>query len=152
MPDVRIFLSYDLEHDADLRDRLIAEAERGGSGFEITGYSESTSDPGEARLRRRIGASDEVIVVCGEHTDESPAASLELRIAQEEGKPYFLLWGRRESMCKRPASARPTDSMFSWTAAILRHQIEATLRSARPPEIPESCKRVVPRPKAQTGS
>lgn len=47
----------------------------------------------------------------------------ELRIAQEENRPYVLLWGRRKPMCTRPATARPADSMYSWTLAILQDQI-----------------------------
>jgi hypothetical protein len=44
-------------------------------------------------------------------------------MAQEEDRPYVLLWGRREPMCKKPTTARPADSMYSWTPEILRDQI-----------------------------
>jgi hypothetical protein len=68
--------------------------------------------------------------------------SEELRIAQEENKPYFLLWGRREIMCTRPFSAKAKDSMYSWTREILHDQITMTLRSAQIQEVPEDCKRI----------
>jgi hypothetical protein len=68
--------------------------------------------------------------------------SEELRIAQEENKPYFLLWGRREIMCTRPFSAKAKDSMYSWTREILHDQIILTLRSAQIQEVPEDCKRI----------
>lgn len=151
MSDIRIFVSYDIENDADLCDRLLDQSNHGGSGFEIAGVSEKASDPEGERVRRRIDAADEVIVLCGEHTDESPRASSELKIAQEEEKPYLLLWGRREVMCKRPVSAKPGDVMYSWTEEILRDQIAATLRNAGPREVPENCKRAVPRAAAASG-
>lgn len=143
MPDVRIFMSFDMDHDRDLYDLILEQSLKGNSGFEIAARSEAGALEGfwEARVRRRIRAADEVIVICGEHTNESSPVSAELRIAQEEQKPYFFLWGRREGMCTRPAGARASDSMYSWTRETLQEQIRVTLRNAERPEIPESCKR-----------
>jgi len=71
--------------------------------------------------------------------------SLELAIAQEEDRPYMLLWGRREKMCMKPDGARKQDAMYSWTRAILESQISATIRDSKPLVVPENCKRVQPR-------
>jgi hypothetical protein len=135
---VRIFLSFDVHHDQELGDRLTEESHKPGAGFEITACSQAM--PGE-RTRRQIASADEVIVICGVHTEASAQVSTEIRIAQEEEKPYFLIWGRRELMCTRPLGAKPGDAMYSWTPAILQAQIATTLRNATPREIPESCKR-----------
>ena len=54
----------------------------------------------------------------------------ELRIAQEEQKPYFLLWGRREIMCTKPTGAKSSEGMYSWTSQILQDQITLTTRKA----------------------
>jgi len=79
--------------------------------------------------------------------------SAELGIAQEEQKPYFLLWGRREVMCTRPLGARSSDSMYSWTSGIIRDQLTMTLRVAASREVPERCKRPAPaRTQVSTGS
>jgi hypothetical protein len=144
MTDVRIFMSFDMDHDRDLYDEIFEQSLRGGSGFEVSARSEAHSmgELAEERVRRRVRDVDEVIVICGEHTAKSPRVSEELRIAQEESKPYFLLWGRRESMCTRPSSAKANDSMYSWTREILHDQIAATLRSAQIREVPEDCKRM----------
>jgi hypothetical protein len=144
MTDIRIFMSFDMDHDRDLYDEIFEQSLKGGSGFEVAARSEhhSMGDLADERVRRRMRGVDEVIVICGEHTAKSSRVSEELRIAQEEKKPYFLLWGRRESMCTRPSSAKPTDSMYSWTREILRDQIATTLRSAQIREVPEDCKRV----------
>jgi hypothetical protein len=143
MSGIRVFMSFDVEHDRDLGDLLLAQSRRAGSGFEISARSESgaMNDRWDGAVRRRIRASDEVIVICGTHTGGSARVSAELRIAHEEHKPYFLLWGRREQMCTKPAEAKKAEAMYSWTRDILESQIVATLRSSKPPDIPEHCKR-----------
>ncbi len=141
---VRVFTSVDLDHDADLLDLLVAQSKGGSSRFRIV----ARSTPGEmterwsARVRREIEDADEVIVICGEHTGGSARVSAELRMAQEEKKPYFLLWGRRGCMCTKPAGARSDDGMYSWIWNILQQQVGATIRNARPLEVPERYKRV----------
>jgi hypothetical protein len=97
-----------------------------------------------ASARNRIRAVDEVLVICGEYTDASSRMAAELRIVQEEEKPYVLLWGRRERMCTKPEGAKSTDVMYSWTRDILERQITETLRNSKPPVVPESCKRSRP--------
>jgi hypothetical protein len=139
---IRIYLSLDLDHDADLLERLVEESHKPGAGFEIAGRSQAGSaSGGDEALRRRICEADEVIVICGEHTEGSANVSAEVRIAQEEEKPYFLLWGRREVMCTRPSAAKPGDGMYSWTASIIRDQIAMALRKSRPIEVPQRLKR-----------
>ena len=147
MASVRVFLSFDLEHDRDLCELLVEQARRGAS-FAVANRSEggAVDAPWTLRVRGRITASDEVVVICGEHTDAAARVSAELRIAQEEKKPYMLLWGRRELMCKKPRGARIDDGMYSWTAEQLDQQILAVLRRSRQAQVPEGMKRVTPRP------
>mgnify|MGYP001218763003 CR=1 FL=1 len=146
MASVRVFLSFDLEHDGDLCERLVEQAKRGAS-FAVANRSEggNVDPPWTLRVRGRITASDEVVVICGEHTDAAARVSAELRIAQEEKKPYVLLWGRRELMCKKPRSARIDDGMYHWTAEQLEHQILSVLRRSRQTQVPEGMKRITPR-------
>lgn len=130
---IRIFVSYDREHDEDLHDRLVEQASKGTSGFEISARSRArpATDLWDEDLRRDIQEADEVIIICGEHSDCSGRMGAELRITREEERPYFLLWGRREFMCTRPATAQPRDSMYSWTNEILDRQIRM-LRGTAP--------------------
>jgi hypothetical protein len=143
MTTVRIFMSFDRDNDRDLHDRLVEDAQRGGSGFEIAARSGggSMSDRWSAGTRRRISEADEVIVICGEHTEASSRIAEELRMAQEEDKPYLLLWGRRDSMCQKPRGARAGDGMYRWTPDTLGARISTTLRDAQPLRVPDSCKR-----------
>ena len=140
---VRIFLSYDVEHDADLGDRVSDYSRRGGSGFAVASRSApgTMSDRWQAGVRPRKRDADELIVICGEHTAASERVNTELRIAQEERKPYLLLWGRRERMCSMPHGVKRTSCMYSWTRETLAQLVSQTLREAQPLEIPESCKR-----------
>ncbi len=129
--EIRVFVSYDREHDKDLHDRLVAQARKAASGFEISARSKArpTTAVAEEGLRREIRGADAVITICGEHTDCSERMGTELRIAREEKRPYFLLWGRRDLMCTKPTTARSADGMYSWTWEILQSQI-LTLRRA----------------------
>src|SRR5262245_38495640 len=141
-------MSFDLEHDRDLHDRLLAQSQR--AVFAIA----SRSEGGEMtaawiqRVRGRITDSDEVVVICGEHTDVSPRMSAELEIAQEEKKTYVLLWGRRDRMCKKPRSARADDGIYIWTQAMLEQQLAHGIRRSRDREVPQNMKRqqTPPRP------
>ena len=130
---VRIFVSYDREHDGDLHDRLVEQASQLTFGFEISARSRdrTATDRWDEGLRREIREADEVIIICGEHTDCSERVSAELRVAQEEKRPYFLLWGRREIQCTKPVTAKSADGMYSWTWEILQNQILTVRRAAR---------------------
>ncbi len=143
MSRIRIFISFDGDHDADLRDLLQEQCDRPGSMFEFAARSQGASlnESWNASSRSRIRAADEMVVICGEHTNASPRVAAELRIAQEEDKPYLLLWGRREMMCTKPVGAKNTDVMYSWTREILEGQMTTTLRNWKPREVPESAKR-----------
>src|SRR5262245_61355444 len=145
--DLRIYMSFDLEHDRDLHDRLLAQSRR--TAFAIARCSEGGEMTAAwlERVRGRITDSDEVVVICGEHTDVSPRMSAELKIAQEQNKPYVLLWGRRDSMCKKPRSAQTDDGMYIWTPAMLEQQLAHGIRRSREREVPESMKRQRPAPR-----
>ena len=133
MSQVHVFVSFDIEHDGELYELLLAQSRSPSSGFTVSGSSERSAgtDAGSARARRRIRDADQVIVICGKHTEASTSVSAELLIAQEEGTPYFLLWGRREIMCTKPIGARSAEGMYSWTGQILQDQITLTLRKAQ---------------------
>jgi hypothetical protein len=127
---IRVFTCFDLEHDRDLYELLLAQSLGPASGFEIVGCSSArgSSDLRDDALRASLERVDEVIVICGVHTSESMRVSAELGIVQEEECPYFLLWGRRELMCTKPISAKNDDGIYSWTPQILADQLVVTMR------------------------
>jgi hypothetical protein len=148
MEGVRIYMSFDLEHDRDLHDRLVAQA-RKGAAFAVASRSEAgeMSEAWTERVRDRISHADEVVVICGEHTDDSLQVSAELAIAQQQKKPYVLLWGRRNSMCKKPHGARADEGMYMWTPGNLEHQLAYGMRQSRQRVVPESMKKQLPAPR-----
>ena len=125
---VQVFVSFDIERDGELFEELRTQSS--SSGFEVLSCSErqSATDVWSESVRRRIRDADQVIFICSEHTDESASMSAELRIAQQERTPYFLLWGRREIMCTKPVGAKPLEGMYNWTRQILQDQITFTSR------------------------
>lgn len=128
---IRVFVSYDRDSDADLFDLLAEKASKQSCRFEITARSSGQSaTESEGALRRAIREADQVIVICGEHTEDSVTMSAELRAAQEEERPYVLLWGRRERMCTKPMTAKSADAIYSWTWEVLERQLFTALRAA----------------------
>lgn len=138
MSKIRVFVSFDIERDGELFEELLAQAS--SAGFAVSGCSErlSAADVLDEKLRRRIREADQVILICSEHSEASPNQCSEIRIAQEEKKPYFLLWGRREIMCSKPMGARTAEGMYSWTPQILQDQLLFAARSARSEALAES--------------
>ena len=130
---IRIFVSFDLEHDRDLYALMLDEAALPNSGFEVSGHSEirSAMDHSSEVARRGIEEADGVIFICGEHTEGALPMGNELRLAQEGQTPYLLLWGRREIMCTKPIGAKPAEGMYSWTSEIMKTQLEVMLRTSR---------------------
>jgi len=147
MSNVHIFVSFDLEHDADLYELLLVQSQNTGSGFVVSGRSErpTAANSASEKERRRIREADQVIIICGEHTESSVPVSVELGIAQQEETPYFLLWGRRDLMCTKPVGAKPAEGMYSWTQQILQDQIAYTIRKARSDATAETLRSVRPK-------
>ena len=122
---VRVFVSFDTEHDEHLYELLLEQSRLAASGFEVLGCSACLREGrlGSGILRQQIREADQVIVICGAHTGNSPSVAAELRIAREERKPHFLLWGRRAIMCTKPRGAETAEGMYSWTPEILQERV-----------------------------
>lgn len=113
----RAFISFDYDHDHDIKECLVGQAKNSDSPFEITDMSikEPISFNWKENARRRIKMCDVVVILCGEHTDTASGVTAELTIAQEEGIPYFLLRGRSNRPCAWPNHRYSTDKMYNWT-------------------------------------
>lgn len=117
MAKTRAFISFDFDHDEDLRNLLVGQAKNPDSPFEIADMSlrEPLTGDWKEKVRVRIKRVDQVIVMCGEYTDTASGVNAELVITQEEKKPYFLLRGRSDKQCKKPKSAKASDKIYDWT-------------------------------------
>ena len=121
----RVFISFDFDHDEDLRNLLAGQAKHPDTPFEIKDRSlkEPLTGDWKQKIRRRMDNIDVVIVIGGEFTHTATGVSSELTIAREAAKPYFLLWGRIGGACTTPTSALASDKIYRWTWDDLRNLI-----------------------------
>ncbi len=113
---VPIFISYDYDHDDDLKTLLVGQANNDDSPFFIEDWSiEEASADWKEKARTRIKRADQVAVICGKNTDSATGVNAEISIARDEKKPYFLLAGRADGGNKRPTAALANDKMYTWT-------------------------------------
>lgn len=117
MSKTRSFISFDYDHDSDLKNVLVGQAKNTDSPFEITDMSikEAITTDWKANARRRIKGCDVVIIICGKYTHTATGVSAELKIAQEENISYFLLEGRSDVTCVKPKEAKQSDKIYTWT-------------------------------------
>lgn len=122
----KIFISFDYDHDEELKRALVAQAKNSDSPFSINDMSikEAIDENWKKYARVRIRQCDIVIVICGRNTDTARGVAAELTITQEEKVPYFLLCGRSDGNVRKPTSALKTDSIYKWTWENLKILIE----------------------------
>lgn len=125
MAKKRVFISFDFDHDEDLRNLLVGQAKNADSPFDIADWSVKKLLTGNWRdkVRERIRKTDLTIVICGEWTHTATGVAEELRITREEDKPYFLLWGRAKKNCTKPKTALDSDKIYKWTWDNLKNLI-----------------------------
>ena len=121
----RAFISFDFDHDEELRDALVGQVKNPDSPFSIADWSvhEPFDSNWRQRVRDRIRRTDLTIVICGEHTDTARGVAAEVSITREEGNPYFLLWGRPNGRCRKPGMTLGSDQIYGWTWDNLRKLI-----------------------------
>jgi len=113
----RAFISFDFDHDEDLKNLLAGQAKNPDSPFEFADWSVKDPMTGDwkGKVRQRIRKTDLTIVICGEYTHTATGVAAELTITRDEKKPYFLLAGRADKTCRKPTSALETDKIYKWT-------------------------------------
>jgi hypothetical protein len=116
MANKRMFISFDYDHDLDIKTLLVGQAKNSDSPFDFIDASikEHLDGDWKEKARRRLRNCDVICVLCGEYTHKAPGVNAELQIAQELSLPYFLLWGRSDKGCKPPPSAKSNDKIYRW--------------------------------------
>ena len=117
MTEKRAFISFDFDHDEDLRNLLAGQAKNTDTPFEMRDRSvkEPMTGDWKEKVRARIRNTDLTIVICGEYTHVASGVAVELSISRDERKPYFLLWGRADKSCMKPSTALAEDKIYKWT-------------------------------------
>ena len=118
----RVFISFDYDNDVDLKNALVGQARYPNSPFEIADWSvkEPLSGNWQAKVAERMKRTSVVAVMCGYRTHTARGVAAEVRIAQQLGKPYFLLAGRSQGSNRKPTSATSRDKMYNWTWSNLK--------------------------------
>ena len=117
MSKPKVLISFDYDHDSDLKTFLVGQSKHSDSPFEIADWSvkEHITGDWKEKVRSRIKRVDLVIVICGEKTHTATGVAAEVKIAQEEATPYFLLKGRSDKNCTKPTTAKASDKIYNWT-------------------------------------
>ena len=116
MAGPRVFVSFDFDHDEELKNALVGQARMENVPFEFADWSlkEPVSGDWKEEARERIRRSAIVWVICGAHTNTAAGVSAEVRMAREEGKPVHFIRGHSGKTCKLPKAAQPEDEMIPW--------------------------------------
>ncbi len=89
---IPVFISFDYDHDATLKEFLVGQAKNDDSPFFIEDWSiKDASADRKDKARTRIKRADQVIVICGKHTDTATGVNADFKIARAETTPFFLL-------------------------------------------------------------
>lgn len=115
MAKPRVFISFDYDHDFDIKTMLAGQAKLPDSPFDFTDASVKDHLTGDwkEKVKQHIQNCDQVCVLCGEFTHTATGVNAEVKIAQELGKPYFLLSGR-VGKSNKPIGAKSTDKLYKW--------------------------------------
>ncbi len=118
----RAFVSFDYDHDSDLKTLLIGQGRNGKTPFTIADWSIKVASRGwRDEARKRIGTVDLVVVICGLHTHEAVGVAKEVAIARQLETPFFLLRGRKNGFVRRPwGTSFLWDPLYDWSWENLR--------------------------------
>ena len=126
MKKKKVFISFDYDHDSDIKGALVAQANNDDSPFEIYDMSikEAIDSNWKEYARKRIKSCDCVIFLCGYYTDTAKGVSAEMSITREEKVSYFLLAGRNGNNIKKPSNSLSSDKVYKWTWENLKLLLE----------------------------
>ena len=114
---VPTFISFDYDHDDDLRVMLVGQSKNSDTPFSIADWSvkEAMTGDWKEKVKGRIQRTQVMAVICGHNTDSATGVNAEIRIAREVGVPYFLLAGRASGANRKPTGAESSDKIYAWT-------------------------------------
>ena len=115
MAKVRAFISFDYDNDKSIKELLVGQSKHSDTPFEIADWSvkEHLTGDWKEKVRQRIRKIDQLIILCGEYN--ATGVNAEVKLAQEENKPYFLLSGYKDKKCVKPNTAKTSDKLYNWT-------------------------------------
>lgn len=116
MAKIRVFVSFDYDNDARLKDLLVGQSKHPDTDFEFADWSSKEHLTGDwkAKIKSKLAYVNVVCVLCGRNMASATGVNLEVQMAQELGIPYFFL-SAYPNGCARPSSAKISDKLYEWT-------------------------------------
>ena len=92
MPKTKVFISYDYDHDRQLKETLVGQAKLPDSPFSVADISiQAELRNWQQEARKAIEACDVFVVLLGEYTHEALGVRREAKMAKDLGKRRFQL-------------------------------------------------------------
>lgn len=112
----RVFISFDYDHDEDLKNLLVGQAKNPDSPFNISDWS--IKEPirainWENHVYEKIKKVDTVIIIVGEYTNYASGVLKEIIMTKQAKVAYFGLHGRKDKYCPIPSGLEKT-YRWSW--------------------------------------
>jgi len=111
MAKTKVFVSFDFEHDAALKETLVGQSKLPDSPFSIYDVSlKETIPEWQQKARKAIESCDVFIVLLGEYTFQAKGVLREVRMAGQLGKRRFQL--RKQGHW--PKSIEGAGEVYAW--------------------------------------
>lgn len=115
MDKKKVFISFDYDNDAFLRDSLVGQSKLEDSPFEIEDWS--VKEPWDEKKWKekclsKIKRTDLVIVMVGPKTHQCSGVKAEIQMAREAKVPVVGVQGYKDKVCPEPAGL---DGYYNWT-------------------------------------
>ncbi len=121
MAKTKVFVSFDYDHDAALKDVLIGQSKLPDSPFSINDFSlKETSPDWQQEARKATEECEVFIVLLGEHTYQAQGVKREVQMAKQIDKKRFQLRKRGHW----PTSVEGGGEVFAWKWKNIKKQFE----------------------------
>ena len=113
MAKTKVFVRFDYDHDAELKDTLIGQSKQPDSPFSINDMSLQQATPEwQQKARAAIEDCDVFIVLLGEHTHQAKGVRREVKMAKQTDKKRFQL--RKRGQCPKPIDGAGQVVAWKW--------------------------------------
>lgn len=113
----KLFVSFDFDNDSTLKMLFVNQTKHPDAPFDIwdSSVKEHMTGDWQSKAREKIRNVDVVCVLCSTTTHTAKGVAIELQIAKDLGKEFFLLAGYKDKNCTKPTSASSSDKLYNWT-------------------------------------
>ncbi len=113
MAKTKVFISYDYDHDRQLKETLVGQAKLPDSPFSVADVSIHTElQNWQQEARKAIAACDVFVILLGEHTHQARGVKREAKMAKELDKRRFQL--RKQGHWPKPVESAGEVVAWKW--------------------------------------